>query len=382
MKSVKKISEVILEHRYGLLVAFLVGFIFFLPYLLIPILQDEGVEYSPLVVKGVAGRLTDEALYAGYVHDVMEGHLIPRSTVWEWQEKTIPSHAGPLPGMVLGGLGIILGGLTQIYTLSFFIFPFIGSLLVYAIAFRLTLNKKISCMAAPLLYCPATNLFYFITHTTIQPIGYFSRFYPVMFNFIVFALALLFLLLLLQKREWKYVFLSGITGGLLFFTYFYYWTFYAVMAVIILLLTLTVSKKISLLKTGAYFLIVFSFGITNFLLFTRHNLGDKTALLLRLNGAKFTHIPEISYSALLLVVTFFYICYNHYSSKRVEQPEQSKENFLFIITLLFSRRGIYKNKFLTGFCGESREGALGGGVPIPLFANFFFLGSAPTAAES
>ncbi|MDP3698744.1 MAG: hypothetical protein Q8R47_04090 [Nanoarchaeota archaeon] len=355
MKSVNKILKVILEHRYGILVAFLVGSIFFLPHILIPLLQDEGVEYLPLVVKGVGGRLTDEALYAGYVHDVIEGHLIPRSTIWEWQDKTIPSHAGPLPAMVLGGLGIILGGLTPIYIFSFFIFPFIGSLLVYAIAFRLTSNKKISCMAAPLLYFPATNLFYFLTHKIAQPIGYFSRFYPVLFNFIIFALALLFLLLLLQKREWKYVFLSGISGGLLFFTYFYYWTVYAVMAIIILLLTFTVLRKNSLLKIGTYLLIVFSFGITNFLLFTRHNLGEKTALLLRLSGAKFTHFPDLPYSALLLVVAAFYIGYSYYSYKRVEQLGQSKENFFFIITLLFSSLAVMNIQVLTGYSLDHRQ---------------------------
>ncbi|MEK6939123.1 MAG: hypothetical protein AABX31_00190 [Nanoarchaeota archaeon] len=351
MRYIKKILTLILKHRYGIAVSLLIGIIFFLPHLLMPLLQDQGVEYSPLVVKGVAGRLTDEALYAGYVHEVIEGHLIPRSSIWEWQDKIVPSHAGPLPAIVLGILGIILGGLTRVYIFSFFIFPFIGSLLVYAIAFRLTSNKKVSCLAAPLIYFPATNLVLFVTGKIVQPIGYFSRFYPVLFNFIIFAFALLCLILLLQKKEWKYVFLSALSGSLLFFTYFYYWTFYVVMSIILLAFTFITLKRDSL-KLRIHLGIIFAVGITHFFLFTRPSLGDKTTMLLRLNGAKITHLPEISYSLLLLAVTIFYIIYSYYSFKKVELPP---ENILFITILLFSSLTVINIQVLTGYSLDHRQ---------------------------
>src|SRR3989344_1484873 len=192
MEYINKLLKVILEHRYGLLVALLIGFIFFLPHILMPILQPEDVTYTPLVVRDVGGRAIDEKLYLGYVHEVMEGHIIPRSTAWEWQDKAILSHPGPIPAIVLGAMGIALGGIKQTYIISFFIFPFLGSLLIYNIAFRLTSDKKLSSMAAPLLYFPVTYIKVFLTTQISAPIGYFSRFYPVLFNFIIFALALLF----------------------------------------------------------------------------------------------------------------------------------------------------------------------------------------------
>ena len=318
----KRLLKVILEHRYGILVAFLVGFIFFLPHLLMPIFQQEDVTYTPLVVRDVGGRAIDEKLYLGYVHEVMEGHIIPRSTVWEWQDQAILSHPGPIPAIVLGAIGIALGGLKQTYIISFFIFPFLGSLLVYGIAFRLTSNKRISAMAAPLLYFPVTYIKVFLTSNITSPMGYFSRFYPVLFNFIIFALALLFLLLLLQKKEWKYVFLSGITGGLLFFTYFYYWTYYLILVSIIsAAAVLFLRKKIDLRKVLVFSTTVIVLGMFYFLLFARHNLNEKKDMLLRYTGAELTHTPNYFHSILILIIILSYVSYIYYCSKSSQTKE-------------------------------------------------------------
>ena len=396
-----EIVKLISEHRYGIAISILIGLIFFLPHILMPALQDEGVKYMPLVVRNVAGRLVDEVLYAGYVHDVIEGNFLPRSTIFEWQDKGVPSHSGPLPAIVLGRLGVILGGLAPVYIISFFIFPFLGSLLVYFIAFRLTRHKKISYLAMPLLYFPITNLPMFISGffsgRITRPIGYFSRFYPVMFNFVIFALALLCIVLMLQKKEWKYVFLSGLTGGLLFFTYFYYWTYYTAAAVIIILLNLTTMKKTpdkiegglknklrphqnksqiafknnDLFKFLIYFAVVASFGLLNFVLFTRHNLRGKDAVILRLAGAKYTHLPDLPYSLLLLGFLIFYIFYSYYTYKVSEQEQQDGtyhalpsavrdhhnpiENSFFIITVLLSSLLVINIQVLTGYSLDHRQ---------------------------
>ncbi len=352
-----EIVKLLSEHRYGIAIAFLIGFIFLLPHLLMPLLQQEGVKYTPLVVRDVGGRAVDEKLYLGYVHEVMEGHIIPRSTAWEWQDKAILSHPGPIPAIILGAMGLALGGIKQTYIISFFIFPLLGSLLVYGIAFRLTANRKISCMTAPLLYFPITYIKIFLTSNITSPIGYFSRFYPVLFNFIIFALALLFLLLLLQKKEWKYVFLSGIFGGLLFFTYFYYWTYYFIVIMIISAAAVLFRRKnIDIRKILVFLTIVIFFGIIYFLLFARHNIDETNDMLLRYTGAKLTHAPNYVYSIFLLVISIgsIYFIYYHYfrSHKKKELPW---ENVLFLVTLLISSLLIINIQVVTGYTLLQRQ---------------------------
>ena len=351
------ITKLISEHRYGIAIAFLIGFIFLLPHLLMPLLQQEGVNYTPLVVRDVGGRAVDEKLYLGYVHEVIEGHIIPRSTAWEWQDKAILSHPGPVPAIILGAMGLALGGIKQTYIISFFIFPFLGSLLIYCIAFRLTANKRISCAAAPLLYFPMTYIKLFLTTDTTSPMGYFSRFYPVLFNFIIFALALLFLLLLLQKKEWKYAFLSGIFGGLLFFTYFYYWSYYVIVVCIFsAVAVLFLRKKVDLRKILVFFTIVIFFWTIYFLLFAHHNVSEKSDMLLRYTGAKLTHAPNYVYSMLLLIIiiSYVYFIYHHYFRSQ-QKEELPWENFLFLLTLLISSFFIVNIQVVTGFTLLQRQ---------------------------
>src|SRR3989344_5451978 len=221
------------EHKSAFILALVIGIIFILPHTLMPILS--GNDYSPLVVKGVDARTVDEVLYAQYLREVMDGHFIAASNVYEQKQVQTFSHIGaPFPSFVLGMIAKLIG-IEYTYYLSLFMFTALSSLLIYALAYKLTQNRLVALMTPGLLFFSPTYMIKFFIDNITQPISYFSRFYPVLFDFPVFAAALIFVILMVENKDIKYVMLSGFFGGLLFYTYFYYWTYYGVFLAILAL---------------------------------------------------------------------------------------------------------------------------------------------------
>ncbi|MDP3698752.1 MAG: hypothetical protein Q8R47_04130 [Nanoarchaeota archaeon] len=327
------------EHRAALIVSLLIGLIFLLPSLLIPLLQEDSRIYSPLVVKGVDARGVDEVFYAAYVQEAAEGHLIPRSNILEWKDTSILSHAGsPFPSLILGVMSWLLGGVVNTYIFSYFFFTFIGSLLIYALSYLLTKNKTLSLIAPPLLFFSPTYMLKFFNDQIVQPISYFSRFYPVLVDFPIFAITLLAVWWLLKKQKWKAALISGILGGLLFYTYFYYWTFYIIFISLIWITSL-LRKDFTLFKKITLSGLVTAVIGTTFFLNSISTIANRAEILHRLNPI-FTRSPDWPITLFLLsiviVLTYAACERSERSEDRNNKEEKNETSFYFLLILIFA----------------------------------------------
>ncbi|GEM_PF-5595757 len=334
--------QTIKSHKYAVLLSIIIGLVFLLPHVIIPILQEEA--YYPLVVKGVDARSVDEALYAQYVKEVEEGHLIPRSNVYEWKDKLILSHAGaPFPALILGGLTFLTGSVSRTYILSYALFTFLGALLIYALAFNLTKDKVMSLVSIPLLYFSPTYILKFFSDKIVQPISYFSRFYPVLFDFPILATTFLLLFYLIKKQKWRYAIFSGILGGLLFYTYFYYWTFYVVF-IISLFIFYLIKKEWSIVKK------LFVSGIISvvigaiFFLNSLETISNKEELLTRLAIDVGRYVNwKITFLAVALIIIIYGI------GKKIKDETPKIQERDFLIVLLISSAAIMNVQLILNY---------------------------------
>jgi len=328
------------EHKSAFILALVIGIIFILPHTLMPILS--GNDYSPLVVKGVDARTVDEVLYAQYLREVMDGHFIAASNVYEQKQVQTFSHIGaPFPSFVLGMIAKLIG-IEYTYYLSLFMFTALSSLLIYALAYKLTQNRIVALMTPGLLFFSPTYMIKFFTDNITQPISYFSRFYPVLFDFPVLAAALLMLLIAIEKKSWICAMITGIIGGLLFYTYFYYWTFYGVFLIIIFMthiknrktaMMIAASAIITLL-IGLPFLIAFLQGSSTQDIITRH-ITD---------AGRTINIPI----TLLLIGTLIALT----MTKRLREEKQDNS---FINALIISSIIIMNIQLIVGFTVSPRH---------------------------
>lgn len=339
-------------HKGAILVSLLIGFIFLLPYLLIPSLQDQTQNFSPLVAKGVDARSVDEVLYAAYVQEVAEGHLIPRSNVLEWKDQLILSHAGaPFPSLILGIISILVGGVVNTYILSYFLFTALSSALIYALSYLLTKNKTLSLIAPPLLFFSPTYMLKFFHDQITQPVSYFSRFYPVLVDFPIFAFTLIFVFLLLKENRWKFAVLSGILGGLLFYTYFYYWTFYVVL-IGLLWVWYLIKKEFNLFKkiTASGFITII-IGSTFF--FNSWRTVQNQAEILQRLGTTFTRNPDWNITFFLLGIGL--ILYFVWKKTSLNDKNEKKNNFTFLTALLLAGIMIMNVQIFIGYTINPRH---------------------------
>jgi len=359
------------EHQGALIVSLLIGLIFLLPHILIPLLQEDSANYSPLVVKGVDARGVDEVLYAAYVQEAAEGHLIPRSNILEWKNTSILSHAGaPFPSLILGMISLVSGGVVNTYIFSFLFFTVISSLLIYTLAYLLTKNKTLSLIAPPLLFFSPTYIFKFFSDQIVQPISYFSRFYPVLVDFPIFAVTLLAVLWLLREKKWKAALISGILGGLLFYTYFYYWTFHIVfigllLAMVIFRKDFVLSKKI--MVSG---LVTAMIGVT-FFLNSINTIANRAEILHRLN-ATFTRTPDwpITLFLLSMIIVLVYI-----NSKKFENiaNKEKEVSFYFLLMLLLAGIVVMNVQVIMGYTINPRHWLTTAIWPILVLTGIYFL---------
>lgn len=370
-ESLHRYYKRIKEHQAAVIVSSLIGLIFLLPSLLIPLLQDDSTNYSPLVVKGVDARGVDEVFYAAYVQEAAEGHLIPRSNVLEWKDKPILSHAGaPFPSLLLGLISIPLGGVANTYIFSYFFFTAISSLLMYALAYLLTRHKTLSLIAPPLLFFSPTYLLKFFSDQIVQPISYFSRFYPVLVDFPIFAATLLAMFLLLQERKWKFAVMSGIFGGLLFYTYFYYWTFYLIFIGLLWLLYLIRKEWVILKKLTASCLLTIAIGAT-FFLNSMGTISNRTEILSRLNAIVGRNLEwPITLFLLSIVILLIYI---NRKAKEGTPKEGCQTNFYFLLVLVLVGIVVMNVQVIMGYTINPRHWLTTAIWPILVLAGIYVL---------
>ena len=319
------ILKTIQEHKYAVITALIIGLIFLLPHIYIYLLlSGENKEYYPITVKQIETKTFDESHYAGYVKDVSDGHIIPRTQITEWKNSSRFSSTNPLPATILGIFNSFLG-IKMTIILSSFILPIILFSLFYLFAHLITKNKIMSIFISVFLFFPPNYLYIAYQNNITQKISYFSRFYAVSFNFIIFSLALILLYQTIKKEKYSLAIITGIIAGLLFYTYFYYWTFYSALIGIMITFFIIRKDKKNIKKIS---LILFAIIIT-IIPFFKNIMAyapNKNEMLLR-NGAIFTHLPYKPELTFLLCIILGYMIYK--KSWKVQEG-------IFIMSLLIT----------------------------------------------
>jgi len=129
--------------RLPLIISFIIGLLFFLPNILIPLLQDNpSADYSPLVATTFA---VEETVYAAGIREVFDGHFFVNDPQI-YENKDSPSYVAILPNLILGLAAKILGSLPRLYLLCDFLCPAVIFLLVYTLLFKITRQAWVSCL--------------------------------------------------------------------------------------------------------------------------------------------------------------------------------------------------------------------------------------------
>ncbi len=235
------VLEIIRKNYKILLIAALVGIIFGLPHILIPVLRGDSL-YRPLATVNINGFVVDEVHLASNIRDVYDGHLVVSDSQL-YEHKNAPNIASqPLPYLVLGALTHLTGSVTNTYIIGDFIFPAIIFLLVYIFLMLITRNQVISMFGGAFIlffedwirWIIPTNpeilsgLLSKFSLDIYVPISYFSRLPFMQYTFIEFMAAIILLYLAIKNGGRLWIALSGISAGLLFYSYFYFWSFFLV----------------------------------------------------------------------------------------------------------------------------------------------------------
>lgn len=219
-----------------ILLCIAVGVVFGLHHILIAALQDN---YEPLVVYGVTPLTHDETLYASRIRDVYDGNIFSRDAQ-TFEKKYAPNPYSMFPFIVLGGFTFMTGSVQNTMIISDFLFPSIIFILVYFLMMLLTENKYVSsaCGVFVMFSEDILRAFPFVgigqisyissrlDNNITSPLTWLERLPYLEFVFVFFILSLIFLYLAIERGGKKYIIMSGITAGLLFYNYLYYWTFF------------------------------------------------------------------------------------------------------------------------------------------------------------
>jgi hypothetical protein len=211
-----------------------VGLIFGLPHLLVPLLLGPGLRYTPLVISGVSFVTIDETYSHGArVREVRDGRLtVSDASVYE--HRADPTFFPFLPDLLLG-LVSRLTGVPNAFILADFLLPPVVLVLLYWLFFELTRSAAISVLGSlAILFGGVRNSVLVFgrlvagqADTFLRPFE-FSRFPTPELTFIPFAATMLCLVLLVERRRTGYALAGGVLFGSLFYCYPYYWGFVAV----------------------------------------------------------------------------------------------------------------------------------------------------------
>jgi len=239
------------------ILAILIGLIFGLPHILIPVLQDKDISYTPLVSGlqyNVCGVTHDESLFYGaQLKEIFDGRSF-FSDVDLYEYRDVPNPFSTFPYFLLGNFAKIFGSVERLFIVADFIFPPLIFFFSYLLILSFTEETMVAIFGSIFLIF---GLDFFRTTIAIIKIylGYhyafwnfplnnphpFSRFISPEFNLPFFFLALFFLHRGIKRISLFYSICSGILLGILFHSYLYFWTFY-VSGCSILLLTYLLKK--------------------------------------------------------------------------------------------------------------------------------------------
>lgn len=236
----------------------LVSLIFGLPHLLIPLFLGGLNNYQPLTVNNVPLLTFEEAFtYGAQAREVCDGHPFS-SDAHLFETKNLPSNFAPLPSLLAGGFGCLIGSIPWSFAIFDFILPPIIFLVIYVLFSRITHQVHLSILAG-ILVLTTEQMFLFLPPLSLGMLGAlweiltvsgketafleFSRFPFPQLAFLVLLLHLFFSLRALQDKKFWQIVPASLFFGLLFYTYFYYWTFALANITFLLLIFLNQRKS-------------------------------------------------------------------------------------------------------------------------------------------
>ena len=215
----QKLKFLLLEHRLILGLAAVLAMLMILPLLLFPLISDTSYRGINIASHGL-----DELWYLSRGKEVTEGHGLGNPLFREGKEAQDPYFTyAEYP--LLSPLKWL--GLTDVVTVPSFyaVFNAVGVfflvLFIYFFVLQLSSDKLLSAAAAVMViggYIVALPNQLFSINVYSRA---FSPYLPLLITFIYVN----FLIKALRQTSWKYVFLSALAFGALFYTYFYAWSY-------------------------------------------------------------------------------------------------------------------------------------------------------------
>jgi len=332
----KKIFQILYDHKLAIIIAILIGIIIVFPQVYFQITQKDHYE-------GIAfGGTSDEDTYLSRIQEVRDGHYTIANPNWA-EGKDLPYLFTPLSENIISFTGQIFGlNLVDTITLSRFIFSIFIFLLIYALVNQITQKKLIALVVSTTILL-STNLVnpkaiwnLIINQQTNTNFLLFSRIVtPV--NLIFFFGFLLLFWIFIKNGKLSYGIFSGVILGLSFYSYPYTWTFlFAFLGCLVSIyffkkewikiknIALTVS--ISLLVSIPYF----------WNLWKAINHPFYSELSERFGVIK-THVPQLGLTVLILLVIFLLFF-----------PRENKEKYYFCLSLVLAPIVVLNQQIITG----------------------------------
>lgn len=327
-----------IEKKYlvVLLIAFICGLIFLMPYVFFVI--KLGQNYQGIMLT----PFDAEDHYLSMINEVSEGHIWHNSTyLFEYKDIFNPliQYTEILFGFFVKYSHI---SIVSLYVSSKFIFSFINFILWYYFSLKLSKNNKLSLLSA-LLFSFGSSLLTNIGLTKqidvvllkdgSSGVLTFSRFINPLGSFLFFIGALISCYNFFEKRNVKYSIIAGIFLGINFYIYFYFWSYLIVLYFLIFLYFLLKKLKkevlLSLLSIFTGFIIGFYY-IYNMGLSVFYNYIGKATSGMLLSIVE-TH--RFVFSKVFFLSLFFYMLYfflKKYKKDLISAGDQ------FVVLLIFS----------------------------------------------
>lgn len=263
-KIFQKIYRVLFQNFGIMAIAFVVGGIYFLPNILIPVFQDRGGfgVYHPMSLE--APTLDEVAAYGSRLREVMDGHFSDGDAYLREYKNQPTMWGSDVMAVMLGAIPFVFGmkDPTPVYVFGDFFFPVLIFLAAYALFFIITRNKLWSIFGA-LIFSAFPNISVFRSffspafYSAFSPerlFGVFERvFNPSLTRLFVPGFSLLFFILFLftvlralkseKEKIISNILSASLAFGFLFYIYFYYWAFATVLMFILSVLLLFVGRE-------------------------------------------------------------------------------------------------------------------------------------------
>ena len=313
MYLVKRLANIINEHRLALVCSLAMAFVIISPSIIVPMLAGDSY-------KGVnIGHWTDYAVYVGKGREILEGHGLGNPPLKIGKEKLADPHKVYIdylllwPWRVLGLAEFAKDNITIIYDLIIFQGVFLLVLSVYFFIYNISdKNKLLSSAIAALMVGGYTlvNLYHKVPSEFDSQYNMFVR--PTMPLYGLFMLFVYFNALIISLRSQKRgsTILAAIIFGSLFYVYPYTWSFASVVTGLLFIFYLLLKDKKNVKKI---FLVAVLGGIiglntllTTFSFFHSSEAGKQVMYF----AGKISHMPapfgKLSFLVLILLVIFSY----------------------------------------------------------------------------